>query len=73
MEIVVKTRSSLAQEKNTILFWQNWVANQLTFSPFLMNVFLLLCYKMVYLSTDLQHNYARIKSRYSLWSNYFYE
>ena len=44
-----------------ILFWHFWVANQLSFSPFSMNVFLLLCYKAVYLSTDLQPNYARIK------------
>ena len=34
LEIVVTPRSSLAKEKNAVLFWQNWVANQLTFSPF---------------------------------------
>ena len=64
IEIVVTPRSSMANEKNKILFWQNWVANQLTFSPFLLNVYLLLSYKTVYFSTDLQPNFARIKSRF---------
>ena len=40
IEIVVTTRSSLAKEKNAILFWNNWVANQLAFSSLLMNVYL---------------------------------
>ena len=64
IEIVVTPRSSMANEKNKILFWQNWVANQLTFSPFLLNVYLLLTYKMVYFSAELQPNFARIKSRF---------
>ena len=29
ISIVVTPRSSLAKEKNKILFWHNWVANQL--------------------------------------------
>ena len=34
IEIVVTPRSSLAKEKNTILFQHNWVANQLQNRPF---------------------------------------
>ena len=37
--IYVTPRSSLAKEKKVVLFWQNGVANQLTFSPFLLYVF----------------------------------
>ena len=33
-EIVVTPRSSLANEKNKILFWYNWDANQLKNRPF---------------------------------------
>ena len=54
----------MAKEKNAILFWQNWVANQLTFGLFLINVFILFYYKTVYFSANLQPNYARIKSCY---------
>ena len=32
-------RSCTTKEKNIIVFWHNWFANQLTFIPFLMNVF----------------------------------
>ena len=71
IEIVVTPRSSMANEKNKILFWQKWVANQLTFSPFLLNVYLLLSYKRVYFSADVQPNFARIKSRFCLLPNYF--
>ena len=70
IEIVVSLRSSLAKGKSAILFWHNCIANKLTFSPLLINVFLFLCYKTVYLSADLQTNYARIKSCFSLLSNY---
>ena len=34
IEGVQDKKSSLTKENNTILFWHNWVANQLTFSPF---------------------------------------
>ena len=34
IEIVVTPRSSMANEKNAILFWQNWVAHQLKNRPF---------------------------------------
>ena len=60
-------RRNVTKEKNTILLWHNWAANQLTFSPFLMKVFLLL----FYFSANLQPNYARIKLRFSLLPNYF--
>ena len=38
IEITVTYRNSSTKENNPILFWHNWVANQLTFIPFLMNV-----------------------------------
>ena len=34
IEIVATPRSSLANEKNKIIFWHNWVANQLKNRPF---------------------------------------
>ena len=34
IEIVVTPRSSLENEKIKILFWNNWVANQLKNRPF---------------------------------------
>ena len=71
IEIVVTPRSSMTKEKIAISFCNNWVANRLTFNPFLMNVFLLLCYKMIYLSADLQPTLARIKSCFFLLSNCF--
>ena len=58
IEFVVTPRSSLIKEKNMIKYWHNWVANQLTFSPFDRNGFLLLFYKTIYFSADLPPNYA---------------
>ena len=53
IEIVVTPRRSTTKGKNTILFWLIWASKQLTFSPFLMNVFLLLFYETFYLSADM--------------------
>ena len=47
-------RFSKTKEKSVILFWHNWVANQLTFSPFLKNTFFVLFYKMVCLNDMYQ-------------------
>ena len=37
IEKLVTHKSSTTKEKQAILFWHNWIANQLTFSPFLIN------------------------------------
>ena len=59
IEIVATPRSGTTKENNSILLWNNWVANQLTFSQFLMNVcYCYIAIATVYLSADFQPNYV---------------
>ena len=54
-------RSSLTKEKKTILFWHNWVANQLTNWLFCNTKIKINSFRMDLKSADLQPKYARIK------------